>query len=279
MSKPPSKKKSRVITAESSPNFLSLPLNAFPLEALLTLQREVPKQIERYLALQEQEKNAPPPAVPVSDWIDISDVDRNQLQNDDTLMVKLWQQRHAQFPDGHRFSRPTEGKRACSSTALQNQPDFRFSAKENKIYCLTCVLANGTVSCDDGKICFVTEGFDDFANFDRRAKSHINAQKTYRGNLHKKNVQVLEGRLARVSGKPSVAQQASVPIAVETSRNKYVLTRILQALFWLGCQGLAIRGLKDERSNFITLLWMWVNSDSILRLHLETNEQLVVHKI
>ena len=42
-------KKSKVITPETSPNFLSLPLQAFSLEALLTLQEEVPKQIQKYL--------------------------------------------------------------------------------------------------------------------------------------------------------------------------------------------------------------------------------------
>ncbi|CAM9439078.1 unnamed protein product, partial [Heterosigma akashiwo] len=57
-----------------------------------------------------------------------------------------------------------------------------------------------------------------------------------------------------------------------TQRNQYILTRILAALFWLGCQGLAIRGLKDERSNFITLLWMMAMSDSVLKLHLETTK-------
>ena len=72
-----------MITPETSPNFLSLPLQAFSLEALLTLQEEVPKQIQKYLALQEKEKQAPPPPVPASEFIDIHDVDRVRLANDD----------------------------------------------------------------------------------------------------------------------------------------------------------------------------------------------------
>ena len=167
-------KKSKVVTPETSPNFLSLPLQAFSLEALLTLQEEVPKQIQKYLALQEKEKQAPPPPVPASEFIDIHDVDRVRLANDDLYMMELWRQRHAQFPQGHIFSKPAPNKRACSANLLGKYPELRFSEKENKVYCLTCVIANGIPGDED--VSLVTEGFDDFKNLQRRADSHFNAE-------------------------------------------------------------------------------------------------------
>ena len=137
-----SSKRARVITAESSPNFLSLSLTLLSLEQLLYLREEIPKQIDRHLRGRlppsSDDSESPEPVVDSSEWIDIADLTPSDLGNDHKLSV-LYSQRHQQFPPGHfgfPVTRVKGQNRKCPINELKRFPQLRYSVKHDAVYCL-----------------------------------------------------------------------------------------------------------------------------------------------
>jgi len=274
-----SSKRARVITAESSPNFLSLSLTLLSLEQLLYLREEIPKQIDRHLRGRlppsSDDSESPEPVVDSSEWIDITDLTPSDLGNDHKLSV-LYSQRHQQFPPGHfgfPVTRVKGQNRKCSINELKRFPQLRYSVKHDAVYCLVCFITSCRRLQKENftDVQFVTKGFQYWPDLGRRFQSHLDASQKRNSNLHCLNAETMINLEKKWKGAPSVHQQANKDHGNRVQRNKYVLTRIIHLLLTLARQGLPFRSKLEERSNFIVFFQLAAMYDPILKDHLEEN--------
>ena len=237
----PPLKRSRVITAESSPNYLSITLSFLSVEQLKYLQAEIPKQIARHLrARLPPSSTSPPLPVATSDWIDIGELTVKDLE-DASLLSTLCSQKEYQCPPGN-FSFPATNFRGqnkkCSKKLLDQYRELRYSPLKDALYCLPCFVtsAKRLHEANFTDVQFITKGFSNWPDIHARFGSHSNATQKRNTILHSHNVQNLIDLENKWAGKQSVHEQANQEHGTRVQRTKYVLTRIIHLLLTLARQ-------------------------------------------
>ena len=112
-------------------------------------------------------------------------------------------------------------------------------------HCFTCrsALCRGLISVTSKSHVFVLKGFDNWKKAKERFREHEHCQ------LHREACMKLQ-----LSQQSSVATQLSHQLAVDQKHRQEMLMKVLTSVRFLVCQGLAVRGHKEEYSNLVQLL-------------------------
>ncbi|XP_076065009.1 zinc finger MYM-type protein 1-like [Oratosquilla oratoria] len=124
---------------------------------------------------------------------------------------------------------------------------------------------------------FIREGHSDWSNIMRHAERHNKSP------IHLSAVSDALAFKHICDGKKlSIKQSLSKTYAEQVARNRAALVSIVKIICLCGKQGIALRGKTDSRSNFMALLELRSEHDTVLREHLKLaskNSQYISHRI
>lgn len=167
----------------------------------------------------------------------------------------------------------TEDRRKFNSQYYTEYNWLEYSIEKNLVFCFTCRHFNYDSKSNKNEA-FVN-GTGDWKNISKNLSRH-NASK------HHKNT--YQHWINRVSNQASVAEKLSSAYANEVKLNRKNLSTIINALYFLAKQGLALRGHDEtdktkNNGNFLELLNLLALHNSDLKKHLETsNFKYICHR-
>lgn len=120
-----------------------------------------------------------------------------------------------------------------------------YCETRHKAFCFPCRSASsrGLINVARNSHVFVSQGFRNWKKAKKRFREHEQSC------IHREACMKLQ-----LSQQPSVATQLSRQVLTEQKHRREMLMKVLTSLRFLVCQGLAIRGHKEEDSNLIHLL-------------------------
>lgn len=139
------------------------------------------------------------------------------------------------------------------------------SLKTNKVYCYPCFLFNGEYPFGKG-------GLDIIKNFHARANKHTSSQ------LHIRNNEFfhLMGKTRIDHSISSAAKQAAIRHNESVTKNREIVSRLLDCVSFLSRQELPFRGNDESensvnKGNYLELLQILASKESLMKDHLESD--------